>query len=41
MAIEFEFTADQEAFRSAVRAFATKEVAPVVDQMDEKEEIPR
>jgi|SRR5271157_1473932 len=41
MAIEFEFTADQEAFRSAVRSFVTKEVAPVVDEMDEKEEFPR
>jgi len=41
VAIEFEFTADQEAFRSAVRTFATKEIAPVVVEMDEKEEFPR
>ena len=41
MAIEFEFTADQEAFRSAVRAFVAKEVAPVVPEMDEKEEFPQ
>jgi len=41
MAIEFEFSADQEAFRSAVRSFVAKEVAPVVDAMDDKEEFPR
>ncbi|HYA54897.1 MAG TPA: acyl-CoA dehydrogenase family protein [Thermoplasmata archaeon] len=40
MAIEFQFTADQEAFRSAVRSFIAKEVAPVVPEMDEKEEFP-
>jgi alkylation response protein AidB-like acyl-CoA dehydrogenase len=41
MAIEFSFTADQEAFRAAARAFLQKEVAPVVGEMDEKEEFPR
>ena len=41
MAIEFEFTADQEAFRSAVRSFLAKEVAPIVAEMDESEEFPR
>ncbi len=41
MAIDFSFTADQEAFRSAVRAFLQKEVAPVVPAMDETEEFPR
>jgi alkylation response protein AidB-like acyl-CoA dehydrogenase len=41
MSIEFEFTADQEAFRSAARAFLQKEVAPVVAEMDEREEFPR
>ena len=41
MPIEFGFTADQEAFRSAVRTFATKEIVPVVAEMDEKEEFPR
>ncbi len=40
MAIEFSFTADQEAFRDAVRAFLAKEVAPIVAEMDEKEEFP-
>jgi acyl-CoA dehydrogenase len=40
MAIEFEFTADQEAFRTAVREFLAKEVAPVVPAMDETEEFP-
>jgi alkylation response protein AidB-like acyl-CoA dehydrogenase len=41
MAIEFTFTPDQEAFRSAARAFLEKEVAPIVPEMDEKEEFPR
>ncbi|HTZ61550.1 MAG TPA: acyl-CoA dehydrogenase family protein [Thermoplasmata archaeon] len=41
MAIEFSFTPDQEAFRSAVRAFLQKEVAPIVVEMDEKEEFPQ
>jgi acyl-CoA dehydrogenase len=41
MAIEFSFTPDQEAFRDAARAFLEKEVAPVVAEMDEKEEFPR
>ena len=40
MAIEFAFTADQEAFRSAARSFVQKEIAPVVAEMDEKEEFP-
>jgi acyl-CoA dehydrogenase len=41
MTIEFAFSPDQEAFRSAVREFLAKEVAPVVAEMDEKEEFPR
>ncbi len=40
MPIEFSFTPDQEAFRDAVRAFLAKEVAPIVAEMDEKEEFP-
>ncbi len=40
MAIEFTFTPDQEAFRLASRAFLQKEVAPIVPEMDEKEEFP-
>jgi acyl-CoA dehydrogenase len=40
MAIEFAFTADQEAFRAAVRAFAQKELLPVVAEIDEREEYP-
>ncbi len=40
MAIDFEFTADQEAFRAAVREFLQREVAPVVAEMDEREEFP-
>jgi acyl-CoA dehydrogenase len=39
--IEFSFTPDQEAFRDAVRTFLAKEVAPIVPEMDEKEEFPR
>ena len=40
MPIEFTFTPEQEALREAVRAFAQKEIAPVVAEMDEKEEFP-
>jgi len=40
MAIEFTFTADQEAFRTAARLFLQKEVAPIVAEMDEREEFP-
>jgi len=40
MPIEFSLTPDQEAFRDATRAFLQKEVAPVVAEMDEKEEFP-
>ena len=40
MGFDFTFTADQEAFRAAVRAFLQKEVAPIVAEMDEKEEFP-
>ncbi|MGD0719239.1 MAG: acyl-CoA dehydrogenase family protein, partial [Thermoplasmata archaeon] len=41
MPFEFSFTADQEAFRAAVRSFMDKEVAPILVEMDEKEEFPR
>ena len=40
MPFEFAFTADQEAFRAAVRGFLSKEVAPIVAEMDEREEFP-
>jgi alkylation response protein AidB-like acyl-CoA dehydrogenase len=40
VAIECELTADQTAFRDAVRAFAEREIAPVVVEMDEREEFP-
>ena len=40
MPFEFSFTPDQEAFRAAVRQFLAREVAPVVAEMDEKEEFP-
>ena len=41
MPFEFSLTPDQEAFRDAVRAFLQKEVAPIVPEMDEKEECPK
>jgi acyl-CoA dehydrogenase len=41
MAIDFSFTPDQEAFRSAARTFLQKEVAPIVAEMDATEEFPR
>ncbi len=41
MGIEFDFSPDQEAFRSAVRNFLQKEVQPIVQEMDEKEEFPQ
>ncbi len=41
MAIDLTFTSDQEAFRTGVRAFLEREVAPVVAEMDEREEFPR
>jgi alkylation response protein AidB-like acyl-CoA dehydrogenase len=37
---EFSFSADQEAFREAVRAFLEREVRPVVTAMDESETFP-
>ena len=40
MPIEFTFTPEQEALRSAVRQFLEKEVAPVVAAMDESESFP-
>ncbi|MCI4318093.1 MAG: acyl-CoA dehydrogenase family protein, partial [Thermoplasmata archaeon] len=40
MGFEFSFTADQEAFRSAVRGFLQREVAPIVVEMDETEQFP-
>ena len=40
MPIDRSFSADQEAFRAAVRGFVQKEIAPIVAEMDEKEEFP-
>ncbi len=40
MPFEFSLSPDQEAFRSAVRAFLQKEVAPIVAEMDETEQFP-
>jgi acyl-CoA dehydrogenase len=41
MPFEFSLTPDQEAFRDAARTFLQKEVAPIVPEMDEKEEYPK
>jgi len=41
MPFEFSLSPDQEAFRDAARAFLQKEVAPIVPEMDEKEEFPK
>src|SRR5271169_3668289 len=40
MTIEFDFTADQEAFRAGVREFLDREVRPIVVAMDETETFP-
>jgi hypothetical protein len=38
MALNFDLTEEQNLTRQAVRDFAEKEIAPVVDDLDEKEE---
>ena len=40
MPFDFTFTADQEAFRSAVRSFLEREVVPILGEMDESETFP-
>ena len=40
VAIEFAFSPEQEALRTSIRQFLQREVAPVVDEMDEREEFP-
>ena len=40
MPFDFSFSPDQEAFRTAVRSFLQREVAPIVAAMDESEEFP-
>ncbi len=40
MGFDFSFTADQEAFRAAVRTFLEREVVPIVPEMDETERFP-
>jgi acyl-CoA dehydrogenase len=40
MGFDFSFSADQEAFRLAARAFLEREVAPVVEAMDASETFP-
>jgi alkylation response protein AidB-like acyl-CoA dehydrogenase len=38
MALNFDLTEEQNLMRQAVRDFAEKEIAPIADEMDEKEE---
>ncbi|HEV2316968.1 MAG TPA: acyl-CoA dehydrogenase family protein [Thermoplasmata archaeon] len=40
MAIEFSLTAEQDALRAAIRQFLEREVAPIVAEIDEREEFP-
>lgn len=40
MALDFNFTGDQEAFRASVREFARREILPCVADWDEKEAMP-
>ncbi len=40
MGFDFTFSPDQEAFRQAARAFVQREIAPVVQEMDEREVFP-
>ena len=40
MAIEFQFSPEQEALREGIRQFLQKEVQPIVAEMDEREEFP-
>ncbi len=40
MAIDCSLTPDQEAFRASAREFLAREVAPIVAEMDEREEFP-
>ena len=38
--MDFEFSEDQKMFREAIRDFAQKEVAPIVDEAEENEACP-
>jgi alkylation response protein AidB-like acyl-CoA dehydrogenase len=38
--MDFLFSAEQEAFRQKVKAFAEKEIAPIADELDERREFP-
>ncbi|MCI4363188.1 MAG: acyl-CoA dehydrogenase family protein [Thermoplasmata archaeon] len=40
MSIEFEFSEEQQALRESIRSFLTKEVVPIVAEMDATEEFP-
>ena len=39
--IDFSFTDEQKAFREALRKFAQREIAPIVDEHEEREEYPQ
>ena len=38
MALNFDLTEEQNLLRQAVREFAEREIAPVAEELDEKEE---
>jgi acyl-CoA dehydrogenase len=38
--IDFSLTEEQEMLRRSVRSFASKEIAPITAEYDEKEEFP-
>jgi len=39
--MDFELTEEQKIFQASVRSFCEKEIAPIVDEWEEKEEFPR
>ena len=41
MPLNFEFTEEQEMFRDTIRDFAAKEVEPLIEEYEEKEDFPK
>ena len=41
MPLNFEFTEEQEMFRDIIRDFAAKEVEPLIEEYEEKEDFPK
>ena len=39
--MDFEFSEEDKMFRAAIRDFAQKEIAPLVEEAEEKEKFPR